>query len=196
MKYIANILTDKPFISSELYNIVSDKNMLIDDIPTLIIGWEYTKKIYPNASILNWEINDNTFWTYGKREKRSKYEENIENFKKLSLEKFVKSVKYIFYNLLTISEDDKTYLSSLLRNSNGTVIYIKCDMVYILDKIKGCVIGFSLRDIDFLNGNRSIVLSCIFKNKNNIIIDNINNLSLDVKTLLNKCLYVIPFLYS
>ena len=73
MKFIANILTDKPFTNAELYNVVSDKNNLIDGIPTLVIGWEYTKKMFNNANILDWEIDRNTYWTYGKREKRNKY---------------------------------------------------------------------------------------------------------------------------
>ena len=37
MKFIANILTDKTFTNAELYNVVSDKNNLIDCIPTLVI---------------------------------------------------------------------------------------------------------------------------------------------------------------
>ena len=47
MKFIANILTDKPFKDNDLYNVVSDKNNLIGGIPTLVVGWEYTKKLYP-----------------------------------------------------------------------------------------------------------------------------------------------------
>ena len=52
MKFIANILTDKPFVNTELYNVVNDKDKLIDGIPTLVIGWEYTKKMYENANTI------------------------------------------------------------------------------------------------------------------------------------------------
>ena len=42
-------LTDRRIeIYNELYNVVSDKNDLISDIPTLVIGWEYTKKLFKN----------------------------------------------------------------------------------------------------------------------------------------------------
>lgn len=196
MKYIANILTDKKFTDSELYNVVNSKDKLIGDIPTLIIGWGYTKKMYPEANILNWKINDNVFWTYGKREKRNKYEENIDKFKKLSINKFIKSVKYQYYNLLTISEEEKKYIISLLYRDCETHIYINCDMVYIFDDENNIVIGFSLRDIDYINSSRKKMFNIILRNKNNNIIDIKDTLSYDMKISLNECKYVIPYLYS
>ena len=196
MKYIANILTDKKFTDSELYNVVSSKDKLIGDIPTLIIGWGYTKKMYPEANILDWKINDNIFWTYGKREKRNKYEENVEKFKKASINKFIKSVKYQYYNLLTISEEEKKYIISLLCRDCKTHIYINCDMVYIFDDENNIVIGFSLRDIDYINSSRKKMFNIILRNKNNNIIDIKDTLSYDMKISLNECKYVIPYLYS
>jgi hypothetical protein len=196
MKYIANILTDKKFTDSELYNVVNSKDKLIGDIPTLIIGWGYTKKMYPEANILDWKINDNIFWTYGKREKRNKYEENVEKFKKASINKFIKSVKYQYYNLLTISEEEKKYIISLLCRDCKTYIYINCDMVYIFDDENNIVIGFSLRDIDYINSSRKKMFNIILRNKNNNIIDIKDTLSYDMKISLNECKYVIPYLYS
>jgi hypothetical protein len=196
MKYIANILTDKKFTDSELYNVVNSKDKLIGDIPTLIIGWGYTKKMYPEANILDWKINDNIFWTYGKREKRNKYEENIDKFKKLSINKFIKSVKYQYYNLLTISEEEKRYIISLLCRDCKTHIYINCDMVYIFDDENNIVIGFSLRDIDYINNSRKKMFNIILRNKNNNVIDIKDTLSYDMKISLNECKYVIPYLYS
>jgi hypothetical protein len=196
MKYIANILTDKKFTDSELYNVVNSKDKLIGDIPTLIIGWGYTKKMYPEANILDWKINDNIFWTYGKREKRNKYEENIDKFKKLSINKFIKSVKYQYYNLLTISEEEKRYIISLLCRDYKTHIYINCDMVYIFDDENNIVIGFSLRDIDYINNSRKKMFNIILRNKNNNVIDIKDTLSYDMKISLNECKYVIPYLYS
>lgn len=154
MRFIANILTDKKFINSELYNVVDNKDKLIDGIPTLVIGWGFTKKMYPNASILNWSIDNNIYWTYGKREKRSRYEENIEKFRQFAISNFIKSVKYKFYNLLIINNDEKDYIVSLLSKSDGSIVYINYNMVYILDNNKGLVIGFSLRDIDYIGKDR------------------------------------------
>lgn len=152
--------------------------------------------MYPEANILDWKINDNIFWTYGKREKRNKYEENVEKFKKASINKFIKSVKYQYYNLLTISEEEKKYIISLLCRDCKTYIYINCDMVYIFDDENNIVIGFSLRDIDYINSSRKKMFNIILRNKNNNIIDIKDTLSYDMKISLNECKYVIPYLYS
>ena len=194
MKFIANILTDKQFINKELYNVVNDKDKLIDGIPTLVIGWGYAKNLYPNASILNWSIDKNIYWTYGKREKRNKYEENIEKFRQLAITRFIKSVNYKYYNLLTISDDEKDYIISLFCKPNGSVIYINYNMVYVLDN--DIVIGFSLRDIDYLGKDRKKIFSLIYKNKKNMIIDIKDTLSWETKNLLSDCGYVMPYLYG
>lgn len=196
MRFIANILTNKKFVNSELYNIVNEKDKLIDGIPTLVIGWGFTKKMYPNANILNWSIDNNIYWTYGKREKRSRYEENIEKFRQFAISNFIKSVKYKFYNLLIINNDEKEYIISLLLKNDGSIVYINYNMVYILDNNKDLVIGFSLRDIDYIGKDRKKILSLIFSNKKNIIVDIKETLSWETKNLLNNCGYVIPYLYG
>ena len=192
MKFIANILTDKPFVNTELYNVVNDKDKLIDGIPTLVIGWEYTKKMYENANILNWEIDRNTYWTYGKREKRNRYEENLEKFRELALHRFIKSVNYSYFNILISSNEEKEYVWGLI-DTNGTYVYLNNDMVYAFDEQENKVIGFSLRDIDYLKKDRKKVLSKIYSNTN--LIEVKDNLSWETKNALRNCSYVIPFLW-
>lgn len=194
MKFIANILTEKPINNTELYNVVNCKENLIDNIPTLVIGWEYTKKMFPEANILNWEIDRNTYWTYGKREKRNKYEENMEKFRQLAMLRFIKSVKYKYVNLLISEKEEKDYIISLIKEKN-TYIYIANDIVYLLDKINDLVIGFSLRDIDYLKKDRKKILSKIYNNKENII-DIKNQFSWETKNSLYKYSYVVPYLWS
>lgn len=197
MKFIANILTDKPFTNAELYNVVSDKNNLIDGIPTLVIGWEYTKKMFNNASILDWEIDRNTYWTYGKREKRNRYEENLERFRQMSITRFIKSVNYRYSNILIADDDEKKHIFSLLDNDKDVLYaYLSNDMVYLFDNIDNSVIGFSLRDIDYLGKDRKRVLSKIYYNKNVQLIDIKDCLTWETKNALRNCSYVIPYLWA
>lgn len=192
MKHIANILTDKKFIDNELYNVVSDKNDLISDIPTLVIGWEYTKKMYNNVNILDWKISDNIFWTFGNREKRQRYEETIIKFKEYAINKFVKSIKYKFISML--SNDGLNILLDILKNYKNIIIYLYNNMIYLTDKDKKVVYGFSLKEYEYLTNNRNELLNIIYNSENNII-DYKNNLSIDLKMALKNHNYVIPCLY-
>jgi hypothetical protein len=195
MKFIANILTDKKLVFDNLYNVVNNKEDLISDIPTLVIGWEYTKNIFPEANILDWEIKRNFYWTYGSREKRNRYEENLIKFKELAVKQFVKSVKYTYINMLTASNEDKQYIMNLIDNV-GTTIYSTNDMVYLMDTIENRVIGFSLRDIDYIGKDRKKIFTKIYHNPNNNLISLSNdNISWDMRNVLRNYNYVIPFLF-
>lgn len=197
MKFIANILTDKNISFNELYNVVKTKDNIINGIPTLVIGWEYTKNMYPNANILDWEVEKNVYWTYGSRERRNKYEENIEKFKDLVLKHFVKSIKYEYYNILTISEDTKKYIFNLMEDSAGTNIYVFSDMLYILDRSTQKVIGLSLRDIDYMGKDRKKIFAKIYGNVNNnfITLDG-DVLSWEIRNALRNYNYAIPYLFE
>ena len=117
MKYIANILTNRKFSDCTLYNVVLDKKDLIEGIPTLVIGWEYTKKNFSEANILDWRIDNKTFWTFGNRERRQRYEETIIKFRKYVINNLVKSIKYKYISL--IHKDENHYrLNSLFKNDS------------------------------------------------------------------------------
>lgn len=193
MKFIANILTNKKFNdNSELYNVVSTKKELIDGIPTLVIGWDYTKKLYPMANILNWEICNDFFWTFGNRERRQRYEETLTKFRKYAINKFVKSIKYNFISF--INDDGCNVIKIMINDINNLNIYIYNDMIYITDIISKIVYGFSLKEYDYIGMDRKDLLKDIFTSNHNII-DIKDTLSLEMKIALNNHNYVIPCLY-
>ena len=133
MKCIANILTNKPFEDSELYNVTGDLDSLIEGVPTLIVGWEYTKKARPDANILTWEIDKDTYWTFGKRERRNRYEDCVKKFRELAIKRFIDSVKYRYINLLTADEEEKRAYMAMIRGGKTMDVYIYNDMVYVYD---------------------------------------------------------------
>lgn len=72
MRYIGNIITNSSIETSKFFNVVSDLKNIDISIPTLIIGWDNVKKLYPEQNILNNKINENISWTFSKREKDRK----------------------------------------------------------------------------------------------------------------------------
>lgn len=197
MKYIANILTDEPFNEGELYNVVRDKNELVPDIPTLIIGWEKTKSEYPDASIIEWNVTDNVYWTYGKYERRDKYEVNVKKFQDLSFKKFVESLKYVFYDVMLGGEDRFTKFIELLLSNVQKTVYITGDMMYIYIDYTKKVVGVSLRDCDYLGETyKKRIFSAMYNNPSVILLKNNDAISKEIRFKTRGRAYILPYLYS
>ena len=197
MKYIANILTDEQFNEAELYNVVRDSNDLIPGIPTLIVGWERTKSEYPDASIIEDKVSDNVYWTYGKYERRDKYETNIKKFQDLSFKKFVDSLDYVFYDvLLSTAEKLDSFLDSLLSEPTKTVYVIR-DMMYIYYSGTNKVVGLSLRDCDYIEDTlKKRIFSAIYNSKTVDLLKNNDEISHEVRLKAKGRAYILPYLYS
>jgi hypothetical protein len=197
MKYIANILTDEPFNETELYNVVRDSKDLVPGILTLIVGWERTKSEYPDASIIEWKVTDNVYWTYGKYERRDKYEANIKKFQDLSFKKFIESLEYVFYDiLLSPTEKFDSFLASLVSGPAKT-IYVTGDMMYIYYSGTNKVVGLSLRDCDYLEGTiKKKIFSVIYNSKSINLLKNNDEISREVRFKAKGRAYILPYLYS
>ena len=197
MKYIANILTDEPFNEGELYNVVRGKEELVPDIPTLIIGWERTKAEYPDASIIEWKVADNVYWTYGKYERRDKYEVTIKKFQDLSFKKFVESLEYVFYDvLLTPPERFESFLASL-GSDNQKTIYVTGDMMYLYYNGTNKVVGLSLRDCDYLNEfTKKRIFSSVYNSNTVNLLKNNDEISKEIRYKAKGRAYILPYLYS
>ena len=197
MKYVANILTDEPFSDAELYNVVQDRVSLVPDIPTLIVGWEKTKELYPDASIIEWKVDENVYWTYGKYERRDKYEANVKKFNDLALKKFIDSVNYVFYDVILEGEDRFTkFIELLLCNAQKTV-YITGDMMYIHIDYTKKVVGVSLRDCDYLGETyKKRIFSAMYNNPSVILLKNNDAISKEVRFKTRGRAYILPYLCS
>lgn len=197
MKCIANILTDEPFNNSGLYNVVRDSSELVSGIPTLIIGWDRTRSEYPDASIIEWEVADNVYWTYGKYERRDKYEANINKFQDLAFKKFIESLDYMFYDvLLTAKEKFDSFLLSLGTDAKKTV-YVTGDMMYIYYDGTKKVIGLSLRDCDYLEETmKKRIFSSIYNSKSINLLKNNDEMSREIRFKARGRAYILPYLYS
>lgn len=162
---IANIYTTSKF-ENELYNVTDKKENLLPNIPTLIIGWQNAKKLYPGADILNWKISDDVYWTFGKRERRNEYEEKLDSFLELAVTALDKTTVYRFVNLLSESNDIKRALLSKISSDSQKAALKYYDMLYITEADYNVVYGISLRDIDYEGKDRNCVLKLVKENPN------------------------------
>lgn len=192
MKYIGNIITDSKIDDVVLYNVVKSKENIIKDIPTLIIGYKKVKTIYNNFSMLDWKVEDNVYWTYGRRERGERYYDDLEKFKKLCFKNMIKTVKYYLFNVLIEDVERKKKFLSFLKDKNVKTVYIDNDMAYIYNGNKH-VIGFSLRDVEYSGGNKKKTLSILLKNK---VINSKDVFTNEFAYSFKNIPYIIPYLYS
>ena len=197
MKYIANILTDEPFAEAELYNVVRDTDFLVPDIPTLIVGWDKTKELYPDASIIEWKVADNVYWTYGKYEKRDKYEVNVKKFQDLAFKKFIESLEYVFFDVLVANPIRFDTFITSLGDVTAKTIYVSGDMMYIYYDKKYKIVGISLRDCDYVNEMyKKRIFSAIYNNQSVNLLKNNDTISKEVRFKARGRAYILPYLYS
>lgn len=192
MRYIANILTKSKVKFGRLFNKTEQKENLIDGIPTLIIGWELTREIYPEADILDWRIDDTTYWTFGSRERRNVYEERLRNFTSMAIDRFSQSVRYRYVNLLTAGEDEKREIIAEIDSISRKVFFIKKDIVYLYGG-SDTVSGFSLRDIRYEGKKARAILDRISSNAMNERIDE-STVDKEITDSFRNRTYLIPAL--
>jgi hypothetical protein len=150
----------------ETYNPEISKEQFI--VPTLIVGWGYVKKHYPEQSIMNSKIFDNLYWTYSLSENESKSKSDIESFLNFSIKTFfnkslitydaiidgelkefilkninpkIRSFIYFHKNACYIYNDKNTYAISLLSLSFVGKDYKKI-LTSLINKIECTILSY------------------------------------------------------
>ena len=194
MRKIANILTDGLFNNDGLYNVVKEQSDLIDGIPTLVIGWEKTKKLFPNTSIIEWKINENTYWTWGNRERRDVQERDLKKFRRIAIKQLSQTIKYVFFNIMTANKRTVEKYISYLMDEKEKYVYIYNDMVYVYCPENNNIVGVSLADIDYMGQDRKPFFRALYGGKNNHIIK--DEIPYNIKNEFKNRSYIFSYLYS
>ena len=169
MKF-ANIVSKTNIDIGEDFNVVKSVNDIIIGLPTLIIGWDVIKKQYPNYDITDRKLDNKTYWTFKKTEKREFYEEDLYKFKKMVFENLTSEINYVFVDPII---NTKRTLKKIIKklDCDNLISYHHNDMLYIyLDNI---IFGVDLSLIEFIGLNKNKILSKI-KTKLTALLFNIN----------------------
>jgi len=191
---IANIVSTAKLNVSCDFNVVKSLDETVQGLPTLIVGWDYIKKKYPDYDIINRKLSDNLYWTFKKTEKRELHEEDIYNFVEKSYKSLIENIEYIFVDPILLKKKSLIKLIKKLHNSK-LISYHHDDMIYI--STEKYIFGIDLQLIDFVGLsvdkliNKIKKKSNVFLSKNTIFIEYKNR----VENLDNQVKY-IPYLYS
>lgn len=195
MRYIANIVTTKNLHFDPLINKCISISDVISGIPTLIIGWENVKKLYPNVIILNKNIEKDLYWTFDKTERRVDYERDVSMFYILAIKKIKKNIKYIYFSVLETGFNRAKKIVNFIKSDIIKTIYIDNNS-FVFMSFDNNVIGFSLDETTYIGISKNKILKIISDNIQNNIITNYKVLSVRMKRIIGNDKVVIPYLFS
>jgi len=177
---VGNIIT-KESITGIPSNFGVYETVSTTDIPNLIIGWELTKTLYPEASILRKKIKDNLYWTFSPIEKRSHFENDLKKYIDKSYKDYINKIKFysidpIVHKINTVDE----LLSKLSIVAGGfTYLYVN-KVVYVYHDF--VIYSIDLELLDFIGFDRKIILSTL-KETTNFFEGELKNFKSELKYL-------------
>ena len=179
----------------DFIDVVSDYSMVKDkDKPILIVGLEEARKIASSFSIIEKKLDNNLFWTFGKREKRLDFEKDVEAFQEYVIKKNINTIQYHYINLVKLKLHSIKRLIKIINNSDEKYFYFKNNMIYLY--YKDIVASVSTDILSLFNVSKKKIFNIIRGNKKNIIFTNDNKISSKIKRLIVNKQYVIPYLLS
>ena len=192
---LGNIVTDKYVEFDKSINTVDSLSEIIPNLPTMIIGWDTTKKLFgdKSVSILEKEIDTNLFWTFSLRERRSVYENDIESFIQYCYNKSISDIKYVSVDPISFTHNMmKKTIRKILSGKNITS-FIHNDNIFIYTD--NLIFGIDLHLYEFYIGIEKNKLTNKIKSISHTFLDNDDLLVTykDYLTRLGSVKY-IPFL--
>lgn len=171
------------------YRSIEDKSK-----PILIIGLEEAKKHASSFSILEKQIDANLFWTFGKREKRSDHEKDIEKFQEHVLKEALSSIKYFYFNILSIKRGKLRNIINILDNSDEKIFYCDKNMIYMY--YQNYILGLSLDVLEYVGIRQKKITDLIRRNPKNKIFYCDYKFNYKIKKIIDSKHYIAPYFLS
>ena len=168
---------------------------IIHGLPTLIIGFDLTDKIFPNYDVGNIKVAENIYWTTKKTENRDKLNIELEWFKQFSYYELIKNVNYVFVDPIQYKKNSLLKILRKIYSLPNKITYQHKDMLYIYSD--NFIFGVDLKLIKYMGlntikiKNKIIKISSVFLSDSDIFIEYKNI----IEDLDNQVRF-LPYLYS
>ena len=200
MAYISNVvITDGSKISYDksVYR-CTDLCQADRNLPTLIVGYNNAKKWIEDYSVMRkWYPEQKLYWTFSKKERKFEYDDDIEDFYKLSIEQLCKDVEYCYINVMKLSLAKLKSFIEYMNNNEEKIIYNDRNrFLYIYSKKCRKVMGLSLDLCEYIGISKDKILKKIKSNDKNTIFTGISFLNRKLRELCFVNKHYIPIFYS
>ena len=199
-KKLGNIVAQKSDLrlmnKVDFIHYTNDSSDIITTLPTLIIGWNYVKKLYPDIqlSILKEKIDNNTWWCFSPIEKNSKHIECVEEFYRTVIDIIIKKTPYNFVNVFNVCASNLKKIISVLNSNTRVICYVHYNFMYIY--YDNQVIGINLEDVEYIGIPKDKILKYFYNNMNNSIFYKADFIQDEIKKIIRNNLYLIPVFYE
>jgi hypothetical protein len=173
----------------------------VDDIsladatkPILIVGWKKAKEHPKYSSVLEKQLDDNLYWTFGKSESRADFEEDLRIFYNIIYNNILNNINYYYINIIKLKYSNIKKLYNIILNSDEVKnIYLSNSLLYI--PYERTILGLSLSVLEYCGIPTDKVLNKIKSKGINIIEDN-GKLTFKLSKQLGNNKYAIPYFIS
>ena len=201
IKKLGNIVGQKSDLrlmnKVDFIHYTNDMLNIIENIPTLIIGWNNVQTLYPNTqlSILNENIDDKTRWCFSPMEKNTKHIECVAEFYQHIINTIKNTTEYTFINIFDMCLSDVKEIISILNSNTHVICYVhynKFMYIYVNDQ----VIGFNLEDIEYVEIQKNKIFKYFYNNPNNRIFYKVDFIQDKIMEIIKNNLYLVPVFYA
>ena len=199
MKYIANVVL--PNGGKINYDKYIKRCTTLDEadksIPTLIVGYEYAKRYIDKFNILKkWYPEQKLYWTFGKKERKYEYDDDIEVFYNMLIQDMCENISYKYINPLFAKYSEIKSVITLINSNQTKVIYNQGNkFLFLYDYKKHKVLGISLDMCEFIGVKREKIIDRFKKIINGVTCNNISFLNRKLREMVYKKQHLVPVFY-
>lgn len=146
---IGNIVSTSTVKAPEDFNVVKTMTEVIEGLPTLVIGYDFVDKAFPNFDITERALKLNVYWTFKRTEKRDKYEEDLSWFISNTYKELTDKLLYVFVDPIQYKSKSLIKIIRKISSLTKPITYVNGEMVYVYgDNI---VFGIDLKLLRYMS---------------------------------------------
>lgn len=192
---LANIVTKNKLEMSEEFNVVDSFDGIDTSLPTLIIGFNKVKVMFPDFDITEKQISPNLYWTFDKNERRDAYNEDIRWFIKKVFIDLIEKISYIFIDPIQYNRRTMVKIIRKLYSFDKIITLKTENMVYLYADI--FIFGIDLKLLKFVGVDVEKILAKLRAISSEFLVS--DEILIEYKKIIsildNKIKY-LPYLYS
>jgi len=165
---IANIVSTFNIDVSDDFNVVTSLENIIEGLPTLIVGWDFVKKNYPQYDIIDRKLDNNIRWTFKPIEKRDLFQEDLYNFINDTYKSVLNKINYFFIDPFITNRKQLIKIIRKIKGSDTKISYLHDNMIYIF--FDNIILGINLEMLSFIGLKPDKIISKI-KSSNGIFLE-------------------------